>query len=522
MTGLVSTQYASLFEQYRDAGLLQRIEQYARWTSPSVFATTQVESQGTPNMMVQYDSQSVGAYALNKLSTKLTRTMFPANYPFFSISLTDEEQKAIAKREGSDNIVVTENSACKRLFNNASYAQLIQCIRLLIVTGECVLYRYNERLRVYSLRDYSIKRNNVGEVLDLVLCEIKHVEELPLSVRNLIRETKGKVKMYTRVQRINNDLGGYYWHVTQQIKNMDIGTDETYTDKLCPYIPVVWNFVNGDNYGRGYVEEFAADFSRLSDLYASLTDYELEMLRLMHLAEAGNNVDLEALTTQPNGTFIEGDPTKISPYEGGSFQKVQVIQAELQGIEQRLNSAFMVPQTRDSERTTAYEIRQDAEEAEQILGGVYSQLSEHLHLPLAYILLNEDSPDIMEAFVREEIELKIVTGIQALSRSTENQGLVIACSELNSIVPLLSNLDPRFNIFKISEKVFLANGVDFQSLLYSEEEMQQKAEQQQAQAQQEQAQQMAQMGVPQGGLQQLAGQESAVAATQAAQGFGGM
>lgn len=515
-------QYASLFESYRDVGLLQRIEQYARWTSPSVFATAQTELHGTPNMQVQYDSQSVGAYALNKLSTKLTRTMFPATTPFFSVSLTDEEAKKIAKSDKVDNIVTVENAACRRLFNNASYAQLIQCIRLLIVTGDCLLYRYNNRLRVYSLRDYSIKRNNVGEVFDIVICENKFVEELNQETRTLIRETKGKVKLYTRIQRIANDIGGYYWQVRQQIKGLDIGTDEVYTDKLCPYIPVVWNFINGDNYGRSYVEEYAADFERMSELYASLTDYELEMLRLMHLAESSANVDLEYLTTAPSGTFVEGNPQQISPYEGGSYQKVTVIQSELQMIERRLNEAFMVAQTRDSERTTAYEIRQQAEEAEQVLGGVYSQLSEHLHLPLAYILLNEDSPDIMEAFAQNEIELKIVTGIEALSRNTENQGLVIGCSELNTIAPLLSKLDPRFNMFKIAEKVFLANGVDFQSLLFTEEEMQAKAEEQQALAAEQEAEQMQMAGMsPQGGIEQLGGQEQAVSALGMAQGFGG-
>lgn len=517
---MYGVQYASLFESYRDAGLLQRIEQYARWTSPSVFATAQVEQHGTPNMAVQYDSQSVGAFALNKLGARLTRTMFPANTPFFSISLTDEEAKRIAKQEKIDNIVVIENAACRRLFNNASYAQLIQCIRLLIVTGDALLYRFNNRLRVYSLRDYSIKRNNIGEVLDIIICEIKYVEELSEETRNLIRESKGKVKLYTRVQRTNNNVGGYFWKVTQQIKGLDIGTDETYTDKLCPYIPVVWNFINGDNYGRGYVEEYTSDFERMSELYASLTDYELEMLRLMHLAESSSNVDLESLTTAPSGTVVEGDPQKISPYEGGSYQKVSVIQNELQMIERRINEAFMVAQPRDSERTTAYEIRQQAEEAEQVLGGVYSQLSEHLHLPLAYILLNEDSPDIMEAFAQNEIELKIVTGIASLSRNTENQGLVVGCSELNTIAPLLSKLDPRFNMFKIAERVFLANGVDFQSLLFTEEEMQAKAQEQQALAQEQQAEQMqmAGMGSPQGGIEQLGGQEQAVSALGMAQG----
>lgn len=513
--------YEALYTSYQDPQLLNRIEQYATFTSPSVFArSTGTGEMDTTNNLIEYDSQSVGAYALNKLATKLCRALFPTNISFFSVDLT-EKGKAIAKANSIDNIVTIENAACKRLYRNASYAQLLQATRLLIVSGEALLHRHNQRIRVYSLKDYTVKRNNVGEVLDAVICESKYYSELPETATKILEANKGavntpkQVKLYTRLERKRNDIGGYFWEMTQQIDGLDMGVLNTYTDKSCPYIFTVWNFVNGDNYARGYVEEYAADFDRMSQLYDALTDYEQEMLRLMHLASPDSPVDIESLTKAPTGQFVEGTPDKIAPYEGGDYQKVSVIQAELAGIEARINSAFMVQSNqRDAERVTAYEIKIAAEEAEQVLGGVYSTLSEYLHVPLAYLLLEEEVPDVMEAFDKEEIELNITTGIQALARTTENQGLVVAATELNTVLPIFQQeLAQIYNIPKIVEQVLLANGVDVDAIRYTKEELQaRQQEQQKAAAAQQQEQAAMLMGGQGMQQQQLAGQESAVAA----------
>ena len=168
---------------------------------------------------------------------------------------------------------------------------------------------------------------------------------------------------------------------------------------------------------------------------------------------------------------------------------------------------------REGERVTAYEIRQNAEEAEQVLGGVYSQLSQSMHLPLAYLLLHEVKPNIMEAIDSQEIRLNILTGIQALSRSSENQGLVIACSELNAIIPTIAQLGKRFNIDAIADKVFASNNVNIKDITYTEEQLQANARAEQEAMAQQQAQ------MTQGMPQQLAGQESAIQAVQQAQQF---
>lgn len=498
----------ALFSKYSDTALLSKLETYALWTIPSVFPRD-VRAGDNNNAEIEYDCQSKGALVVNRLATKLARTLFPANTSFFRIDI-NEEIKDLFKQQQVDDIVVYENKACSRIFLNASYAQLVQALRLLIITGECLLHRVDDSIRVHSLRDYTVKRNNVGEVLDIIIRERKYYSELDAKTQAALgtRPDDDKLELYTRCQRMPNTT----WEVTQEINGRNIGTKATYRDKLCPYIPVTWNFVNGDNYGRGYVEDYAADLYKLSELSRSLADYEIESLKLIHLVDPAGMFDTHSAEQAVSGDYIQGKADAVQPYEAGDYQKMLQIRTDLQAVEERLDIAFMYTgNSREGERVTAYEIRQNAEEAEQVLGGVYSQLSQNMHLPLAYLLLNEENPAIIFDIDRENLKLSILTGLQALSRSSENQNLVIACSEINAVVPTFTGLglSKKWNLDKIAESILIANGVDITGLQYTEDEMlaMQQAEEQAQMQQQMQAQEM-------GG--QLAGQESAVDALQAA------
>lgn len=504
----------SLHSKYRDDALLNKLENYSMWTIPSVFPR-EASAGDYNNAEIEYDCQSKGALVVNRLATKLARTLFPANTSFFRIEINDEI-KDLFEQQQVDDIITYENRACARIFLNASYAQLVQALRLLIITGECLLHRSNDAIRVYSLRDYTLKRNNVGEVLDIIICEHKFYSELPQKVQTLVgvRPKDTKMKLYTRCLKQDNGS----WKVTQEIDGKDIGTDVIYRDKLCPYIPVTWNFVNGDNYGRGYVEDYAADLYKLSEMSRALADYEFESLKLIHLVNPAGLFDTQSAERAISGDYIQGDPNSVAPYEAGDYNKIIQIRADLQAIEERLDVAFMyMGNSRDAERITAFEIRQNAEEAEQVLGGVYSQLSQNMHLPLAYLLLNEENEAIIFDIDRENLKLNILTGLQALSRSSENQNLVIASSEINAVLPAFTGLglSKKWNVDAIAESILVSNGVNIKALQYTEDEMlkMQEAEEQANMEQQMQAQAMGAQA-EQGG--QLGGQESAVDALAAA------
>lgn len=146
-----------------------------------------------------------------------------------------------------------------------------------------------------------------------------------------------------------------------------------------------------------------------------------------------------------------------------------------------------------------------------------------MHLPLAYLLLNEEDATIIYEFDRQNLSLNILTGLQALSRSSENQNLVVAASEINAVLPAFTSLglSKKWNFDTIAESILVSNGVNVKALQFTKEELakMQAAEEQANAQQQAQAQMMGGQAEQQMGAQQLAGQDNAVDALNSARGM---
>ncbi|HDI5593736.1 TPA: hypothetical protein PNS86_004749, partial [Salmonella enterica] len=137
-----------------------------------------------------------------------------------------------------------------------------------------------------------------------------------------------------------NINGVISWKITQEIDGVRLPNYEIYRDKLCPYIPVTWSYMNGDAYGRGYVEEYAGDFAKLSELSQGLTEYQIESLIIRHVYNAQGGFDVESAVNSRNGDWISGNVNTVQNYESGSYQKMNEIRLGLEAIMQRLNVAF--------------------------------------------------------------------------------------------------------------------------------------------------------------------------------------
>ena len=92
----------------------------------------------------------------------------------------------------------------------------------------------------------------------------------------------------------------------------------------------------------------------------------------------------------------------------------------MQSLEARLSKAFMMlsGQIRDSERTTAVEVRATAAELEATLGGTYSVLATDLQIPLVTLTMNDLNSDAIEL-----VDPTIVTGTSAISREKDLNNL---------------------------------------------------------------------------------------------------
>lgn len=497
--------HKALFEKLRDDTVIQKGERYAHWTLPQLMADFS-ETRGTSSLVVERDYQEIGAILVNHLSSKLAGLLFPSNRPFYRIQPSEEftaaaEKAGVKKAELSSALARLEMESCQNLFMNASYNQLVTLLKHLIITGNALLYRDSDdkKCSVYGLQSFVVRRDGKGRMVDGILREFTYVESLDLDIQEALkRVNKSKfsrpeqqVELYTRIRRKKVPNGRAIYEITQEVDTIPVGEMSTYPEHLCPWQFPTWNLIAGEHYGRGMVEDYAGGFARLSDLSESHALYAVEVMRVVHLVSAGAGTDIDDLANAETGEYVRGDGNSVLAHESGDAGKLQQIQQIITEVFQRLARAFMYSaNTRDAERVTAYELRQQAIEAENALGGVYSSLAESIQVPLAHILMYEAKPETLDSIIREDVKLDIMAGIPALGRASDVQNLVLAVQEAATVVPILAQIqaaDPRIDIKKVMDMIYEGRSVDVDRIYKDQDtldaEAQAIAQQQQGQAQ---------------------------------------
>lgn len=483
---MIDKTHQTLFEEYRDLRLLNKFEQYSKWTVASVFPHSMKIDDLQGNDVIERDFQSMGAVLVNNLTAKLCKLLFPVGLSFFKLKDTKELKQFLGSLgERKRTLTEIENTCSERILMNAGYAQLHQLIKTLIVTGNALVVRKGSKLVVYTPRNYSLLRDADGTVLDMVLCEQISYDRVPVDIKAFInaqgKEPRDTVDLYTRVRRIKED--GRY-RVSQQIEGHQVGDEVIFAQNLCPYIPVAWSIVNGDSYGHGLVEDLAGDFAKLSCLSEALAKYEIDACRVVNLVKSGSGGDIDALAEAEIGEWVQADPDAVGKTDAGDADMIKNLLVDLEQIIGRLSIAFMyTSNVRDAERVTAEEIKQKVAEADQALGGVYSQLSEALHKPIAYLLLAEEDIKIEAAIKANKIKFEILTGTAALGRGNDTERLLNSIQILGVIIPAMSQLSKRFNTEGVIDMILTNNGVTLDKVMKSDEQLEQEAQEAQAQMQ---------------------------------------
>lgn len=504
-----------LFNKQQDPSLLTAAEQFAQWTLPTVF-TKDLSGMDGKRSALHRDYQSYGALLLNNAATKVTQALFPESLSFFKLQDTTRTLEMMSPIVGDDSASGVfsnlETRACSRVFLNAGYAAKNYAVKLLMITGNALEFRdpVTKKTHVYSVRDYTVKRDGSGTVMQIILRERIAIADLP---RDFLvqhdwqqKDVYDSVQLFTGISRKVTKDGNITYEVTQEVDQKPVGSPTTYPENLCPYIPLTWNLVQGEHYGRGLVEDYAGGLARLSELCRSLTMYEVEAMRLIHFVNPSAGVDIDAVNDAMVGEFIQANLVNggIQAYEGGDARKMEVVKAEIQQLFSDLARAFMYTgNTRDAERVTAYEIRQNINEAQSTLGDAYSNLAEVWHQRLAYLLLVEEETKILPVLQAGEFRLDIVVGTAALNRASTVDRLLEATLAVQQIVPVLAQSSRRFNVDAVIDQIFAGYGIDRNSISYTKEQLQQMQEQgQQIQDQTQQTLQAAQSN-PELAAQQL-------------------
>jgi hypothetical protein len=185
----------------------------------------------------------------------------------------------------------------------------------------------------------------------------------------------------------------------------------------------------------------------------------------------------------------------------------------IQRLTQRLDEAFLVFSPRQSERTTAEEIRATQQELNEQLGGNMSNITVDLLQPyLRRKLYSLNKKKQLPPLPKGLVMPTIVTGLDGIGRGQDREALIIFMQTLTQTLgpeALANYLKPSEVIARLAASV----GIDSLGLIKTEEELQQEQEAASQRAQQQsmtdQAGQLANAQVKAQQLQQQNDQQTA-------------
>ncbi len=475
----------------------QQWEDYAGWTLPYLYPED--DSTGTE---MQHDFQALGAQAVNHLANKIVMTLFAPGRPFFRLELTPEQQAGLlaAGLTAADVEVLTgrvERESMRNMEKVNLRTSVIGALKNLIVLGNTLIFfppkdKMQQKSQIYSLRDYTIRRDLGGNVLQIITRDRRVVSTLPEDLQAACKfkghKDDDKVDLFTGVTRQND--GKFF--VKQEVADIQIVGESygLYTERELPWMALTWNLVRGEDYGVGLVEEYAGDFSVYSQLSESVLNLAAIASDIKILVNPASQTDIDALNESESGTFVHGLPDDVQYLQLEKMQDFQFVQGILDVYGRRLGSAFLLNTqvTRDAERVTAEEIRLQANELESSLGGVYSRLAEEMQQPLARLLIEMLESDL------SEIEPVILTGVESLSRNSEHEQMMLLLNDLTILNNVPEMALGELNITELTRILAANRGIEMDKILKTDEQKQ--AEQQAAMQQQEQMMAMEQAQQP--------------------------
>lgn len=440
--------------------------------------------------------QSLGARAVTNLAAKLLLALFPPSAPFFKLAIDDYALERMTQQEGMRGEVEKalnkiERAVTTEVEATAMRPHLFELLKQLIVGGNTLpIFGDGNKLRVVKLSNYVCKRDPSGNVLEIVMLEKVSPLELPPHVRVLAQVTgDGKpvsaedtLDLYT-TWKLQEDGK---WHSWQEIRGTRIPNSEsTFPKDRCPARPIRWTAIDGEDYGRGMVEEYLGDFRSLEGLQEAIVKGSAAAAKVLFLVRPGASTSKEVLSRSESGDVESGHAEDVSVLQMEKFNDFRVALETRNDIQRSLSMAFLLNSAvqRDGERVTAEEIRFMAQELEAGLGGVFSTLSQDLQLPVVSILMSnmERTQRLPKLPKGDLIRPTIVTGIEAIGRGNDQSRLKGFLADITETLgPEAANT--YVNQGEAIKRLAVARQVDSDGLVRTEEEVQQSMQQSQMMA----------------------------------------
>ena len=453
--------------------------------------------------------QSVGAKCAVTLAAKLMQAMLPVQTSFFKLQVDEsqlgQEFGPQVKSELDLSFAKIERTILESIAASNDRVVVHEALLHLVVAGNALVFMGKDGLKLYPLNRYVVERDGNGNVIEIItketiakkLIEDQLPEDVLKDYSSVVDSSPDNVEecdIYTHVTRDNNR---YVWYQEVHGKILEKSYGKAPVD-VTPWIALRFNTVDGEDYGRGRVGQFIGDLKSLEALSQALVEGSAAAAKVVFTVSPSSTTKPSTLANAGNGAIVQGRPDDIGVVQVGKTADFRTAFEMMQQLERRINDAFLVMQVRQSERTTAEEVRLTQMELEQQLGGLFSLLTTEFLLPYLNRILNQfQKQGKIPRLPKDIVKPTIVAGVNALGRGQDRESLgqflqVVA----NTMGP--EAVQKYINPEEVIKRLAAASGIDVLNLVTSMQEIQQREQQaqQMAMQQQQQEQQVAMMKTP--------------------------
>ena len=435
--------------------------------------------------------QSVGAKAVTTLAAKLMLALLPPQTTFFKMQVRDdklgEEIPAEIRSELDLSFSKLERMVMDYINASSDRVMIHQAMKHLIVGGNALLYMGKDGIKHYPLNRYVVERDGNGNVIQIITKEMvsRHLVNLPEPKPNAVGDDGPKdgmdedVEVFTHV-KLNKSQ--WVWHQEAWGKVIP-GSNGSAPKNASPWLVLRFNTVDGEDYGRGRVEEFIGDLRALEALSQALIEGSSVAAKVVFLVSPSSTTKPQTLAQAGNGAIVQGRPEDVQVVQVGKNGDFATAFQVAQQLERRIGDGFLQLNVRQSERTTAEEVRLTQLELEQQLGGIFSLLTVEFLVPyldriLMVLQRSREIPKIPKDLVRPQI----VAGVNALGRGSDRESLtafVTTIAQTMGPEALVKYIDPSEYIKRLAA----AQGIETLNLVKTEQTVQEDMAQQQGMAQ---------------------------------------
>lgn len=455
--GLTKGRAEARYEQlrtYRDVWL-ERARRASRLTIPFLIPESdEILTEAAQEQTLPYNG--IGALGTNNISSRLLLALLPPTGGLFRLTKDElaqaqesamaaqmgekEEDIATQKIEIEKGLALLDRSIERVVATGNDRVALFEALMHLIVGGAVMLYRSTAAMKCFHLSRHVLLRDPMGRPVEAIVCEtylyasldprLKAVLDEADKLRGAwqedsVRRDNRRIKVYTHIKwepGSGGTPGKVQWH--QEVGGYIVpGTEGNEPADASPWMPLRLFRIDGDSYGPGYVEWCAlADLSSLDGISQAVLEGSAAAARQLVGRKPSAITSATVFTQAPNLSVIDAQPQDFFPIETSSVRDLAVAAEKETKLEDRLSRIFLLPNIRQSERTTAEEVRLQITQIEQMLGSIYSILTVEFQYPyvrriLAIMRKEKKLPDL------PGVEPLIVVGLAALGRQSDAERL---------------------------------------------------------------------------------------------------